>query len=67
MHSACTRLCACSYPVAMLDINECADDKDGCSQICTNSEGSYECSCSDGYILDADGKNCLGTRVIYTL
>ena len=51
--------------VAMLDINECFDSIDGCSQICTNSKGSYECSCSDGYILDADGKNCLGTRVIY--
>ena len=51
----------------MLDIDECSDSFDGCSQICTNFEGSYECSCSDGYILDADGENCLGTRVIYTL
>ena len=53
------------YTVAMLDINECEDDNGGCSQTCTNTEGSFECSCRDGYILDGDGKNCSGTRVIY--
>ena len=48
-----------------LDINECHVDNGGCSQICTNTEGSFECFCREGYILDGDGKNCLGTRVIY--
>ena len=35
------------------DINEC-DDKNAtvqCSQICTNKEGGYSCSCKDGYFL----------------
>lgn len=31
------------------DINECADRP--CSQICTNTFGSYHCSCVDGYAL----------------
>lgn len=31
------------------DINEC-DDRP-CSQICTNTFGSYHCSCADGYAL----------------
>ena len=39
---------------------------DGCSQYCTNTEGSFECACIDGYILDSDGKNCSGTTVMYT-
>ena len=40
------------------DINECDDNDSGCSQICKNTEGSYECSCNDGYELDDNGRNC---------
>nr|XP_015214111.1 PREDICTED: low-density lipoprotein receptor-related protein 1B isoform X2 [Lepisosteus oculatus] len=29
-----------------------------CSQTCTNSYGSYECSCTDGYLLQLDRKSC---------
>lgn len=32
------------------DVNECNDDRP-CSQICTNTVGSYHCSCVDGYAL----------------
>ena len=32
----------------------------GCSQQCNNVEGSYFCSCDDGYELQTDGFNCLG-------
>ena len=34
---------------------------------CTNTEGSFECFCRDGYILVSDGKNCSGARVVSTL
>lgn len=33
------------------DIDECSDSNGGCDQICTNLEGSYECSCEVGYSL----------------
>ena len=38
-------------------------DNGGCTQICGNTQGSFECSCSAGYMLagnaiDCDGKNC---------
>ena len=33
---------------------------DQCEHNCTDSEGSYICSCGTGYSLAADGLNCLG-------
>ena len=41
------------------DIDECAADTDGCNQICTNTEGSFECSCRSGFTLLDDGKTCV--------
>ncbi|XP_062895316.1 low-density lipoprotein receptor-related protein 1-like [Mobula hypostoma] len=29
-----------------------------CSQTCTNTEGSYTCSCVEGYLLQPDNKSC---------
>ena len=42
------------------DINECAEDTDGCAQICTNMVGNYTCSCRVGYRLAADSHWCAG-------
>lgn len=36
----------------------------GCDTQCTNSEGSYECSCSEGYALMPDGRSCAGMAKI---
>lgn len=40
------------------DVDECATSNGGCNHTCTNSEGSYECSCNAGFVLRADGRNC---------
>ena len=42
------------------DINECATNNGQCSQICTNSIGSFTCSCESGYLLNADNLTCTG-------
>lgn len=45
------------------DVDECANNN-FCSQYCTNSDGSYTCSClSSDYMLRADKSSCkaLGT------
>ncbi|CAB4007043.1 low-density lipo receptor-related 4 isoform X1 [Paramuricea clavata] len=42
------------------DINEC-DTIGKCSQVCTNTEGSYKCSCKSGYVLSPNGRNCIPT------
>ena len=44
-----------------IDIDECEDDRNTCSHYCNNTEGSYQCSCPSGYILDeSNGSTCLG-------
>ena len=43
-----------------LDINECLSNNGNCSQVCTNTNGSYYCSCYPGYLLQPDGKTCTG-------
>ena len=42
------------------DINECQTDNGGCTQTCDNTDGSYQCSCRDGYELTSDDHNCAG-------
>ena len=48
------------------DIDECVVNQGGCAHNCTNKAGSFECSCRDGWKLNADGKSCDG-KTIYLL
>ena len=41
------------------DEDECAFSNP-CNQICTNTYGSFECSCTDGYVLLEDLTSCGG-------
>ena len=47
------------------DIDECLLDTDNCSQNCSNTIGSYQCLCDEGYRLDPDGLTCNGRQPIY--
>lgn len=42
------------------DINECLFDNGGCNQTCTNTTGSYKCSCDEGFNLNTDHHGCDG-------
>ncbi|CAH1271521.1 FCGBP [Branchiostoma lanceolatum] len=44
--------------VTCTDVDECGMNNGGCEQTCTNTMGSYVCSCDDGYTLNADGHSC---------
>ena len=45
---------------ALTDVDECATNNGGCEHYCTNTIGSFVCSCYTGYTLDGDGRTCLG-------
>ena len=44
------------------DIDECITDTDNCdtNAVCTNTPGSFTCSCNDGYI--GNGLTCMGKQ-----
>jgi len=46
----------------VLDLDECESrNNGGCNQQCTNTVGSFLCSCnSTGFLLDADQRTCHG-------
>ena len=47
----------------LLDINECVDSNGGCHQLCNDTDGSYECSCYEGYQLVPDDITCEGVYI----
>ena len=46
--------------VDLIDLNECLTENGGCRQTCTNTVGSFVCSCNEGFTLASDGRNCTG-------
>ena len=44
------------------DINECSQNL--CQVQCTNTNGSYYCSCDTSSVLATDGIHCLGRSFI---
>ena len=42
----------------LLDIKDC--DRQPCSHICLELDGSYRCLCPIGYYLGPDDETCLG-------
>ena len=57
-------MCGCHQPGYKLvngvcqDINECTEHK-LCAHDCTNTNGSYVCSCRKGYSLGRNGRSCV--------
>ena len=41
-----------------IDNNECSTGNGGCEHNCTNTPGSYNCSCANGYSLNGDHHGC---------
>ena len=47
------------YWLQLTDIDECASGSAGCEQVCTNTVGSFTCSCNTGFTLSS-GTFCTG-------
>ena len=52
-------------PPLFTDINECATNNGGCSQLCLNTEGSYSCDCYPGYELGPNNHTCKGNSTLH--
>lgn len=48
---------AFKFASSSVDFNEC-NVYGTCSQTCANTEGSYTCSCVEGYLLQPDNRSC---------
>lgn len=48
--------------IIVLDIDECQGQV--CAHFCTNTPGSYQCRCRNGYRLDHTNGDCRGKRLI---
>jgi hypothetical protein len=46
--------------IYIIDINECQTGTHNCDQLCTNTHGSFTCSCMSGYTLQSDQRTCTG-------
>ena len=53
-----------NYYFYNVDVDECDEDTDGCSQTCTNTVGGFTCGCNDGYVLNVDGTTCDGMYML---
>ena len=47
--------------ICISDIDECTEDP--CDHDCTNTDGSFTCSCNNGYELDDNGRSCNGMYI----
>eukprot|EP00920_Eleutheroschizon_duboscqi_P030216 GHVT01073229.1.p1 GENE.GHVT01073229.1~~GHVT01073229.1.p1 ORF type:complete len:902 (-),score=190.11 GHVT01073229.1:381-2942(-) len=41
-----------------VDVDECASENGQCAHVCTNTVGSFSCSCRPGFQLDPDHRGC---------
>ena len=55
---SCSRNVQCVFPLCFIDVDECAMETSDChnNATCSNTIGSYECTCVFGYT--GDGFNC---------
>ena len=57
-------MCEISFVICnFIDINECAVNNGQCDHNCHNTEGSYYCTCKEGYVLLTDQRGCSGENV----
>ncbi len=42
------------------DVNECFTNNGGCDGLCTDTRGSYTCSCGSGFVLGSNAHSCDG-------
>lgn len=62
LHDSCQWSCFCVVIFSSSDVDECVLGANGCTQNCTNTVGSYTCSCTEGFSLAENGETCKGEK-----
>ena len=53
------RPCLRSLPCVIASgVDHCAEQDHGCEQLCLNTEDSFVCQCSEGFLINEDLKTC---------
>ena len=50
------------YFIIFEDVDECQSEK-RCPDTCENTDGSYNCACSEGYYYDKEANDCKGISI----
>lgn len=58
--TAALTLLSLFFSVFFSDIDECVNGNKTCKQLCTNTPGSFICSCHSGFQLHIDKQSCVG-------
>lgn len=62
---SCLELFSQPLSPRVLDVNECRHFPGRlCAHKCENTPGSYQCSCTTGFKLASDGRNCEGNFIL---
>ena len=58
MQDVCISYNSQTYYLNLSDVDECENETHNCDQnaTCTDTDGSFNCTCNDGYV--GDGVNC---------
>ena len=41
------------------DTDECSEGSHNCEHVCINLQGTFNCSCNDGFVLNSDMRSCV--------
>ena len=63
MHYVVALLIEAIYVIIVSEIDECQRLLDNCQQECINTEGSFNCSCNEGFELQDDERTCEGNKL----
>ena len=53
----------CILVAVSLDIDECETNMAMCEHSCKNTNGSFNCFCDEGYVLQSNNRSCTGIIV----
>lgn len=51
-------MCFLQLLTQITGVDHCAESNHGCEQLCLNTDDSYVCQCSEGFVINEDLRTC---------